>query len=372
MGAAILLAFFLAAALALMAMTGDGIRLLVARRRANRPPLRLVVTERVDLTPDLFRVRLARADGRRLPRFQAGRHVAVRAQVDGRVLRRGYSLAAWSPRPRAYELGIRRETRGRMSSHLHAQLTPGAGVEVSPPAGAFVLDLQDARRVVLVAGGIGITPMRAMVHRIGCLPARARPRVVLFQAARLEADLAWADEFRALAEEAPWFRYYPVLSRPAASWSGWRGRLDAKCILAEGGSAAADFYLCAREEMMQVLIGQLRQAGVAPERLHWESFGINAGGGWHHPVEIDGRRIASSEGTPTLLHALEAAGIDVTAECRSGECGNCRLRLEKGEVRWLRQAPAALPAGEILACCCVPVRPLKLSRVRFGTEAETR
>lgn len=367
----LLLAVALAAAAAVAWLTADGLaallrlRLAERRRRRESQPLSLVVADRREFTGDLFSVELQ--GGRRLPGCRPGQYLTLLIeQGNGRTVRRAYSIAQWEPRPRSYWLGIKREAEGLGSAWLHANLTAGAKIRALPPRGNFTLDvgLAAAVEVVLVGGGIGITPMRAMTHALidaagrGTSPAG----VVLFHAARSAESLVYRDEFERCAAMHPWFRYVPIVSRPDAQWRGEVGRLDAARILAYlHRPASAHCYLCASDAMMQSLMTGLRELGFGPGRLHWESFGLRGGidvAAWR--VEYAPDRAFVYEGQPSLLHALEEHGVDVGADCRAGHCGACRMRVSDGKVRWLLGTPQGLDSNEILACCCVPDSDLKL------------
>jgi ferredoxin-NADP reductase len=348
----------------------DGIRALLNRRRleggkrAARAPLRLVVTARADHTPELFSLTLARADGKRPPRFLPGQYLTVRLPAeDGQSpVARRYSLSAWSPRPRAYRLGIRRVEGGKVSGWLHAHARPGTALEVLPPAGEFVLQ-PDSGETVLVGGGIGLTPMAAMVDALSHKPAG---RVWLFHATRQAGELVGQPGYAELERAAHWFCYRPTLSRPGADWSGGRGRLSAVDLTRElADPAAAHYYLCARQEMMDELAAGLAEQGVPNRHIHRESFG----GGDNtdaraYKVQVGGQGLHVFQGEPSLLHAMEAWGIPVEADCRAGDCGACRMRLKRGELREC-QAPTPdarrhLGAGQFLACCVAPATDLEI------------
>ena len=322
----------------------DGVRvhILTLRRNAAAKPLQLEVAGRDDLTPDIFRVRLAPRSRRRLPPFEAGQAILLRTPAGQRL----YSLAGWRKRADTWELAIR--NKGRVSGWLHAHASVGSCLEAERPRGSFVLAPPLAAPIVLVAAGVGITPLRAMLHRLG--ECDAPPSVMLWHACRDEADLLWRDEFEALAASTAWFRYRPILSRPAEGWRGARGRLDATRLdpVANGG---ADYYLCAGIPMMDDLEAGLALAGVPSPNIHREAFGLAApaDGPKHELVLPDGRTVTATEGLP-LLAVLEEHGCAPEAECRTGECGRCLVPMH-GQVRYLLEPSFAVPEGEVAVCC---------------------
>lgn len=270
-------------------------------------------------------------------------------------------MAAWQAHPRHYELCIKREEGGQVSSFLHARLHAGSTLLAQPPAGPFRLQPPGSGAVVLLAGGVGITPMRAMVHALLC--RHPHTRVLLFQSARHEDGLAYAAEFRALAAGHPHFSYHPVLSQPPTYWTGAVGRIDAAMVLAALAGQSATFYQCASASFMASLRAGLEAAGVSPAAIHEEAFALAVAGAAPQAVRLDGRVLAYP-GEGSLLQALNAQGAGIASECCTGHCGCCRLRLLQGEVRWQAAAGCTLAADEVLACLCVPLTPLVLTTPR--------
>lgn len=357
-----------AACLALVAwLTLAGLRAQFAATRAERArrPLELRVVKRHEATDDLVCLRLECPRGRRLPPFSAGQYLLLHAPAgrDGATVRRAYSLAAWQERPEGYELAIKGEPLGAMSGWVWHELREGASVLASPPQGRFVLDAGDGP-LVLVGGGVGITPMRAMLHRA----LESRRQVVLFHVARCAGGLLYREEFERLSASHPDFRYLPRISRPDAGWSGAIGRLDASRLLEEVAVSfaprRAEFYLCAGAAMMDSLRAGLIGAGVDAARIRHEAFGTVSAGVAGLSITVNGvagiRRI-ETKGEPTLLASLEANGVDVLSECRAGSCGLCEMRVERGEVRWLVDPDFRVRSGRVLPCVCVPEGDLSLA-----------
>jgi len=344
-------------------LTVDGLRALLARRTAERRrrTLPMRITRRDEVAGELLCLSLASTAGR-LPAFSAGQHVLLEAPAGkaGRLIRRAYSLAAWQARPGHYELGIKREGKGAMTQWLWNNALAGTILNLSRPQGEFVVEPATAS-LVLIGGGIGITPMRAMLH--ATLPG-GRP-VTLFHAARHPEQLLYRAEFEALATQHPQFRYIAVVSRPDANWTGRSGRLDGHAIVAAIPDApAADYYLCAGNDMLAALRTDLQARGVAAERLHWEVFNPGTASN-QASLEIvcrtpGGEKRCQSRGEPTLLATLEANAIELPSECRAGSCGLCQLGLVAGDVEWLLAPEFAVSPGNILPCVCAPRTKLEL------------
>ncbi|MBM3115351.1 2Fe-2S iron-sulfur cluster-binding protein [Jeongeupia naejangsanensis] len=312
------------------------------RRRAAARPLTLHVLER-DVIAGYVRLRLAPVRGR-LPRFGAGQHLLVHGDDGARC----YSLARWQRRPAHYWIAIKPE--GRASSSIAA--TPvGARLQASQPRGDFACRPKRSDEVLLIAGGIGITPLMAMLDRLRAAPPA---RVTLVHVARTRDALLWHDELVALAESDSWFDYRPRLTGPDADWQNERGRLTPRDVEAlVGHPVNTSVWLCAGDGLTGTVQVGLTLAGVAAGRIHRESFGPAAGvaQGDVRIALADGRSVRGGE-TATLLAALDPLQPFAAAQCRAGQCGGCRSTLQAGEVRWLTKPDCAVADGEVLACCC--------------------
>jgi ferredoxin-NADP reductase len=165
-----------------------------------------------DETPDIKTIRMARPDGFE---FRAGQFIAVRVRVDGKDCSRCYSVSS-APEVRGYlEISVKRH--GLVSNALHVMARPGALLSVRSPNGAFTYPSGDDRPIVLVAGGVGITPLISMLrHAVHAEPARG---VTLLYSARTEADFAFKDEIAALVRRHPQARAHFASSRASVRMS---------------------------------------------------------------------------------------------------------------------------------------------------------
>jgi ferredoxin-NADP reductase len=342
------------------------------RLRVRQRPLRLVVTARsahgANVRLVLARPRIWR--WRPLPALEAGRYVALEMPLpEGRPARRCYSLAAWQRRPRSYELAIRREPGGRVSNWAATALQPGRRLRASAPTGRFVRPQQIAGETVLVAGGIGITPMRAMLHA-WVAGARGHPLTLLWSVRERDDLLGYHEEFEDLARVLPGFRYVAVRTGADPQWHGQTGRITASRLL--GWCQTREplgVWMCAGAAMMDSLRAGLRASGFSAERIHQENFGAAANGdsqAYTVTVLPSGRQLPF-QGEPSLLAMLQSAGVPLPSDCRNGSCGACRVQLLAGQVRQVIAPEWPLAGNELLACCCVPASDLGLVTTRGGT-----
>lgn len=303
---------------------------------------------------------------RPLPRFEAGQYLTLRPGA-GRPAR-AYSLANGARWPWAYRLIVQVEPEGLTSRWVAAALRVGRSVRADPPRGRFGWRAErHDRPLVLVAGGVGITPMLAIVDRIARRGGHRHP-VTLFHSvrdARLAVDAA---RLKALAASSGWLHYRLFVTGGAPSAADAdvvRRRMSMEDLLAAPGASRAAFFFCGSNAFMAALMSALRARGVDDARLHHEAFALVAGAAGR----VAGCRLGPTEFAfeaehGTLLDALEAAGCAVAADCRVGDCGACRLRRVSGTVRWLvPEAEAACSRDEVLACCTQPLEPVALERV---------
>jgi ferredoxin-NADP reductase len=270
-----------------------------------------VVLERRTLTDRIVELKLGSADGRPLPMAEAGSHLELRFGGAGGYFLRHYSvvgpLALGDRIEPFWRIAVQREDRARGSAHIHANFRAGTHLKVSPPAGPFRLT-RKAPYVLLIAGGIGITPILPMMRS---LLIRKQSFSLLYAAVRREA-MAYAGEVLAMGGEHV---------RLHESSRDGTPDLDALLAFQPPGTVA---YICGPGPMIDALRAAARARSWAGNRIRFEVF--NAA---HRPDDTDfavrlntGQIIKVGAGT-TILDALEAAHVDTLSDCRRGECGLC-------------------------------------------------
>ncbi|MEZ0492250.1 2Fe-2S iron-sulfur cluster-binding protein [Kineococcus sp. TBRC 1896] len=283
-----------------------------ARPDVQPDPMRLVVAERSDLTPAVARFVLRDPDGAPLPGYRGGAHVTVTTPSGER---RSYSLVEpGGRRPVEYVVCVRRDPGGRGGSvSLHDDVRPGDTLEVTWPSNGF--GLKRAKRYLFIAGGIGITPVRALVAEAR---ARGGADVRLLYLTRDREDTVFLDEFSGV-------------DGTLLHHSAEHGRLDLWPFLADPDDDAR-VYCCGPTALVEEVLALT--AHWRPSRVHVEDFaGVDPLGGRRTPFTVVWAPTGARVEVPadrTALDALEGAGIAVDASCRSGTCGTCRLRLLAG------------------------------------------
>lgn len=325
--------------------------------------LHLKVKSRTNFTDTLFGVELISTNRKPLPAFEAGQYLTLLIPQKGKKnkLRRSYSLASWKSKPGVFELAIKREASGKGSSWLFDALHEGAIIEAIKPKGGFTLSSTDGE-IILVAGGIGITPLRSMLHYLST--QQNVPVVKLFFASRFRDGLCYHDEFMASQQDHKWFQYYPILSQPDASWEGLTGRLNGS-ILRERleHPNSSQFYFCASTEMMDAIMRDLLHYGISQHQFHFENFAVSSGNvsEGSFTISIQGYGDVIYEKAGNIFQVLEEQDFPIQGDCRIGQCGLCKMKLMKGNVKWIAQAEAQCGKKEFLPCICQPTENLEIS-----------
>jgi ferredoxin-NADP reductase len=322
----------------------------------------------IDESPTIRTFRLARPASFT---FQAGQFLTVRVQADGRQHVRCYSISS-APEAAGYlEISVKRQ--GLVSGVLHATLRPGAPLLVKMPAGRFTYPSGDDRPLVLVAGGVGITPLISML-RHGVTADPGRP-ITLLYSARGRRELAFLDELNGLARRHPHVRLIATVTEPSADWQDRVGRIDRALIANYVPNAAHSvFLMCGPLGMIGEIRETLLAMGVPDAQVSAEVFHpataigaqarptVEALGAGHDVVAgpagaanlelVRSRRTVEVAEDQTLLDAAEAGGADIPTLCRAGVCGTCRTRLVSGDARCTSDAldERDRRAGYVLPC----------------------
>ncbi|WP_136587399.1 PDR/VanB family oxidoreductase [Microbacterium hydrothermale] len=300
----------------------------------------LVVREITRETPDIVSIRMQNADGSPLPAWQPGAHVDL--QLITRHERQ-YSLCGDPADTASYRIAVRREELSRGGSHyIHAFLREGGTVWVRPPRNLF--ELGEAPAYLLLAAGIGVTPILAMARHLASTGADWR----MIVAARSRDGVAFADEIAALGERA------------RMHISGEHGRLDLPAVL---GAIApgTDVYACGPAGFTDALLALAptlpEGSGIHLERFEprkrefgpSESFTATAARSGV-TVEVPAAR--------SLREALQGAGVAVSGSCLRGVCGSCAIPVLDGAVEHRDSLTVDDDARVIYAC---------VSRARSGS-----
>ena len=292
---------------------------------------------------------LEASDGRLLPSYAPGAHIDL--HLPGGLMRQ-YSLTEASD-GRAYVIGVGLDRASRGGSRwLHEQARPGTTLKVSAPRNSFPL-VEGAGPVALFAGGIGVTPIRAMAHRLA-VEGRAWS---LTYAARNRASAAFAEELSNLGHASATGETVLHLDDEAG------GLMDMEAAVARV-PADAHIYCCGPEPMISAFLAAVSQR--PPQLIHIEHFGAVAprvdDGGLVVELARSGRTIEVGP-DQTILDAVLAAGVAASASCRNGVCGTCETTVLAGEPdhRDMILSEAEKAAGQSMMICCSRARSPRLT-----------
>ncbi len=322
------------------------------------------------------------ADGDGLLPYEAGQYLTIRVmptECDKPVIRT-YTLSS-APADTRYRISVKREADGAVSRHLHDMLKIGDLMEAKAPRGDFFMDASEKRPAVLLAGGVGITPMISMarhVAREGYRTRHIRP-LTIFHSAQSTDQRAFFDELRQLAfRTEQTIRYFSFIDRPADNEKPGRdfsgtGYITADVLRQTLALDDYDFFLCGPPPFMQGLYDTLRGLGVRDARIFAEAFGPASltrqpdEGGVVEPAKEEaedavlkfsksGIEQRWNAGDGTILETAEAHGLAPEFGCRNGACGSCAVKLKAGEVTYRSQPTGARKNDEVLICCAVPAK----------------
>ncbi|WP_374675115.1 2Fe-2S iron-sulfur cluster-binding protein [Ideonella sp.] len=305
------------------------------------PTLAVRVARKVPLAEGICGLELVAADGGPLPAFTAGAHIDL--HLPGGPVR-PYSLCNPPGETHRYRLGVLRDAASRGGSQaVHEQLQEGQVLAISPPRNLFAL-VDDAPASLLIAGGIGITPLLAMAARLAAADAPFQ----LHYASRTRRYAAFVDE---LARAPYASRVHLHFDDEAA------GPLPLDRVL-DGAAEGTHLYVCGPAGLIQATLAAARARGWPEARLHHESFtpapvpGGQAGS-FEVALASTGQVVAVPAGQ-TIVQALAAAGVEVMTSCEQGVCGTCLTRVLAGQPdhRDSYLTPEERAANDQMLVCC--------------------
>ncbi len=307
-------------------------------------------------TPDTATYRLLPAAP--LGRFGAGSHINIAVTIDGKRVTRTYSISSNPKQQVTFDITVKKVTNGLVSTWLFDHFGPGDSLEISLPAGDFVLPEQPAGKLLLLSAGSGITPVMAMLRYL--VSSGNRSEIHFMHYARSPADVIFADSLKQIAQQHPNVTVQVSVETADARWEGPTGRVAAEHF---PDLSDIEVYLCGPQPFMQAAGALLSQAGVAAWRMHQEYF--TAAGAPRQevasqaPVTFASLQHAEPTRSRTLLDEAERRGLTPEAGCRQGLCKSCRCEKVSGEVvNLLTGARSSADHETILPCVTQALGPV--------------
>ena len=285
-------------------------------------------------------------DGSRLAFFRAGQYVSVLVPIGGTVTTRSYSLCS-SPAlamEGEYHITVKRDDAGFVSPYIQDHWQVGQKVTISGPEGHLYFEpLRDAKKVVALAGGSGITPFMGMAYALR--DGLEDFDLTILYGSRTAEGIVYKEQLDEVCNACSKVHVVHVLSDEEKD--GYEhGFITADLISRYGGDGEYSIFMCGPQAMYNFLDGEIAKLGLRRKYIRRELFGTikdpwNQPG---YPADRRGRRFklkilqygkefqAEASADESLLVAVERAGIAAPSRCRSGECGWCRSRLISGDV----------------------------------------
>ncbi len=341
--------------------------------------LELVVTEIRDACKTAKTFRFQRPEGGKLPPFYAGQFMVIDFPVGESLVSRPYSIssAPWQARQEDgfVEITVRRSRGdGFICDRLNDEVRVGDRFMANIGLGQFYYEpLRDAKKIVALAGGVGITPFASMAREIahGTLDVDL---TILYGSVSSD-DITLHDEMEALQGEK--VHVVHVLSGDEPDWQGEKGFLTAE-LIKKYSDGDTSYFICGPQVMYTFLREELKKLDIPARRVRFEVFGqvkdITKYEGY--PVELRDKvfnmtvvrgvheDVVPAKASESIVVALERAGIRIETACRSGECGFCRTKLLSGSVFVCPEGDGRRAAdkefGYLHACSAWPTSDLKI------------
>ena len=324
-------------------------------------------------------------DDKPIPSFKSGQHLSLKFHVPGqpKPLVRCYSLSS-GPRDDFYRISVKaipappsnpELTPGRVSNFINSQLMVGDTVAAKAPSGSFVLNQLGEYPIVLMAGGIGITPIFSMLEDLAA--NQSDRTIVLLYGVKFGREHAFKDQIARIAQENKNVHVVNCYSHPEESdqlgtdfqYQGWISVELLKKLLPDNRCM---YYLCGPPPFMESLQQGLAEWGVPENRIHYEAFGpATIKKAKSTPVKATtvksniefaraGKQIDWNPEFESILDLAEANDLVVDSGCRAGSCKTCSIPLIEGKVQYPDGMEVDCEMGECLPCIAIPDGDVKL------------
>lgn len=343
---------------------------------------KFAVARKVLECEDVWAYYLRPHDGKALPGFKPGQYLTFQLDIPGREkpLVRCYSLSDSPDRAGHYRVTIKREKAppnrpelppGEASSYFSDQVKEGDILNVKAPTGHFFLDMGKMNPVVLIAGGVGVTPMLSMANAIAS--SGTKREAWFFFGVRSGKDHIHKAELEQLAAQHENIHLHVCYSRPDAGDVKGRdfqheGRVSVELFKQLLPSNNFEYFLCGNGAFMVSITEGLEEWGVPEKDVHFEAFGpatvkkktaivpVVAAGAVMPQVTFSrsNKVVRWNPGSGNLLDFARAEGVKIDSGCCAGSCGSCLVAIKSGTVDYLKPPDVEPEHGACLTCVCQP------------------
>lgn len=315
-------------------------------------------------------------DKRPLPSYEPGQFLTFELDVtkpDGTrdTVVRCYSLSD-APNPEYYRISVKRllpppdedVPPGLASNHFHDEVEEDDILDVEAPSGQFYLERTHDRPVVLIGGGVGVTPMMSMLNHV--VESGSKREVHFFHGVRNSDEQMEKEHLEQVALEHENIELYSCYSEPLESdvegedyfYEGWVSVELFKEVLPSNNY---EYYVCGPPPMMKAIYSDLRDWGVPDKDIKFEAFGpasIKEDEEEHEPADVIFARSDVTcrwdDQSQTLLELAEENGVPMDFGCRVGNCNTCLTAVKDGAVDYVRDPNEMPDEGSCLTCIGVP------------------
>ncbi|WP_233578891.1 FAD-binding oxidoreductase [Tautonia sociabilis] len=327
---------------------GDAARTAAGRRWSGRLRVARIFQE----TPNVKTFRLMNPLGGVLPfAYLPGQFLTVAVPVDGKPVRRSYTIASSPTQQDFAEITVKHEPGGVVSGYLDERVKEDDLLEFSGPTGSFTFTGRECKCILLIGAGVGITPLMSVLRY---LIDRSWPGdIFLLYGCKSPRDIIFREELEYLQHRHPNLKVVVTVTRPEGTgWAGPTGRITKELIAQSVPDLASRYvHICGPVPFMESMKKALAELGVPAERIKTEAFGPALG----RPEPTSPSAVATAEAPatgvalPTLtfsasgksaplppdkvvLEVADEIGVEIDNSCRVGTCGICRVKLLAGEV----------------------------------------
>ena len=342
---------------------------------------KFVMKRKVRESREICSFYLSPHDLKRLPPFRPGQHLTFKLNIPGisKPVIRCYSLSNSPNHSNYYRVTIKKLSAystgsdlrtGLASTYFHDQLKEGDILDVKAPNGKFFLEPSADNSIVLVAGGVGITPLLSMLNAV--TDSHSKREVWFFYGVPNGSAHIMKEHLVQLGQEFANIHLQVCYSKPTDQDVPGKDYHYAEYVSVDLlkrvlPSTNYEFYICGPPPMMESLTQDLLGWGVAADKIFFEAFGPTtvkkataATAPLSEASEIDvvfaktGRKCPWNPRAGSLLEFAESNGITIDSGCRSGNCGTCLTPIKSGEVTYITDPGLMLNAGSCLTCISIP------------------
>lgn len=305
----------------------------------------LEVAEILNETHDVKTFRLVHPKGGDIPlTYLPGQFLTLEIEPKGKLTRRSYTIASTPTRPKCLEITVKRDEKGLVSKYLHDEIKTGSSIKLSAPSGVFTFTGKEHTSIVLIAAGVGITPIMSVVRYL--TDQKWEGEIFLLLSFRSRKDFIFFNEIEELKNQHSNLHVQVAMSRPEANWTGLTGRINKKLIVDFVPNISSHrFHICGPDSMMKDVKMMLTDLEVPKEQIKLEAFGPVKRKPKSDPVDATRSPArtatvffaAAGKSAPlppdaSILEVADSIGVEINNACRSGICGSCKVKLVSGCV----------------------------------------